>query len=95
MLWSREWARASWARGSLERGGESPEGVPSPRASRRITRGGAESSSEAEFQQKCLLSFKKNRSGVPYLKNEMPRVLLPGEIDATTLQEREECMQAF
>jgi hypothetical protein len=32
-----------------------------------------------QFQQKCLLSFKKNRSGVPYLKNEMPRVLLLGE----------------
>jgi hypothetical protein len=31
-----------------------------------------------QFQQKCLLSFKKNRSGIPYLKNEMPRVLLPG-----------------
>jgi hypothetical protein len=31
-----------------------------------------------QFQQKCMLSFKKNRSGVPYLKNEMPRVLLPG-----------------
>jgi hypothetical protein len=48
-----------------------------------------------QFQQKCLLSFKKNRSGDPYLKNEMPRVLLPGESDATTQQEREECMQAF
>jgi hypothetical protein len=48
-----------------------------------------------QFQQKCLLSFKRNRSGIPYLKNEMPRVLLPGESDATTLQEREECMQAF
>jgi hypothetical protein len=48
-----------------------------------------------QFQQKCLLSFKKNRSGVPYLKNEMPRVLLPGESDATTQQEKEECMQAF
>jgi hypothetical protein len=31
-----------------------------------------------QFQQKCMLSFKKNRSGVPYLKNVMPRVLLPG-----------------
>jgi hypothetical protein len=40
-----------------------------------------------QFQQKCLLSFKKNRSGVPYLKNEMPRVLLPGESD-TTLSRR-------
>jgi hypothetical protein len=48
-----------------------------------------------QFQQKCLMSFKKNRSGVPYLKNEMPRVLLLGETDATTLQEKEECMQAF
>jgi hypothetical protein len=40
-----------------------------------------------QFQQKCLMSFKKNRSGVPYLKNEMPMVLLLGETDAT--------MQAF
>jgi hypothetical protein len=48
-----------------------------------------------QFQQKCLLSFKKNRSGVPYLKNDMPRVLLSGESDATTQQEREECLQAF
>jgi hypothetical protein len=48
-----------------------------------------------QFQPKCLMSFKKNKSGVPYLKNEMPRVLLSGESDATTLQENEECMQAF
>jgi hypothetical protein len=48
-----------------------------------------------QFQQKCLLSFKKNRSGIPYLKNEMPKVLLSGETDATTLQEKEECLQAF
>jgi hypothetical protein len=41
------------------------------------------------------MSFKKNRSGVPYLKNEMPRVLLSGETDVTTLQEKEECLQAF
>jgi hypothetical protein len=48
-----------------------------------------------QFQQKCLLSFKKNRSGVSYRKNEMPRVLLPGESDATTQQEKEEYLQAF
>jgi hypothetical protein len=48
-----------------------------------------------QFQQKCLMSFKKNRSGVPYLKNEMPRVLLPGESDATAQQEKEECMRVF
>jgi hypothetical protein len=41
------------------------------------------------------MSFKKNRSGVPYLKNEMPRVLLSKETDATTLQEKEEVLQAF
>jgi hypothetical protein len=48
-----------------------------------------------QFQQKCLMSFKKNRSGVPYLKNEMSRVLLSRETGATTLQEKEEAMQAF
>jgi hypothetical protein len=47
-----------------------------------------------QCQTKCLLSFKKNRSGIPYLKNEMPRVLLSGESDLTTQQE-EECIQAF
>jgi hypothetical protein len=31
-----------------------------------------------QFQQKCLMSFGKNRSGVSYLKSDMPRVLLPG-----------------
>jgi hypothetical protein len=48
-----------------------------------------------QFQIKCLMSFKKNRSGVPYLKIEMPRVLLSGETDATSLQEQEEALQAF
>jgi hypothetical protein len=48
-----------------------------------------------QFQLKCLMSFKKNRSGVPYLKNEMPMVLLSGETDTTTLQEKEEFIQAF
>jgi hypothetical protein len=33
-----------------------------------------------QFQTKCLMSFSKNRSGVPYLKTEMPRVLLPGSL---------------
>jgi hypothetical protein len=31
-----------------------------------------------QFQMKCLMLFGKNRSGVSYLKSEMPRVLLPG-----------------
>jgi hypothetical protein len=48
-----------------------------------------------QFQMKCLMSFKKNRSGVPYLKTEMPRVLLSGETDATSLQEKEEALHAF
>jgi hypothetical protein len=48
-----------------------------------------------QFQMKCLMSFGKNRSGVPYLKNEIPRVLLLGESDATAFQEKEEALQAF
>jgi hypothetical protein len=48
-----------------------------------------------QFQMKCLMSFKKNRSGVPYLKTEMPRVLLSGETDATSLQEKEEALEVF
>jgi hypothetical protein len=48
-----------------------------------------------QFQQKCLMSFSKNRSGVPYLKSEMPRVLLPGEPDTTSFQEKEEALDAF
>jgi hypothetical protein len=48
-----------------------------------------------QFQMKCLMSFGKNRSVVPYLKSEMPRVLLPGEPDATSFQEKEEALQAF
>jgi hypothetical protein len=48
-----------------------------------------------QFQQKCLMSFKKNRSGVPYLKNEMPRVLLSGETDATTLKRKKNACKRF
>jgi hypothetical protein len=43
-----------------------------------------------QFQQKCLMSFSKNRSGVPFLRTDMPRVLLPGETDATTAVEKQE-----
>jgi hypothetical protein len=43
-----------------------------------------------QFQQKCLMSFSKNRSGVPYLKSDMPRVLLPGEPDTTSTEEKQE-----
>jgi hypothetical protein len=48
-----------------------------------------------QFQQKCLMSFGKNRSGVSYLKSDMPRVLLPGEPDTTSAQEKQEALQAF
>jgi hypothetical protein len=48
-----------------------------------------------QFQQKCLMSFGKNRSGVPYLKTEMPRVMLPGELDTTAAQEKQEVLNAF
>jgi hypothetical protein len=43
-----------------------------------------------QLQQKCLLSFSKNRSGVPFLRTEMPRVLMPGETDATSAAEKQE-----
>jgi hypothetical protein len=48
-----------------------------------------------QFQNKCLMSFGKNRRDVPYLKSEMPRVLLPGEPDSTTFQEKREALEAF
>jgi hypothetical protein len=43
-----------------------------------------------QFQQKCLMSFSKNRSGVLFLMSEMPRVLMPGETDATVAAEKQE-----
>jgi hypothetical protein len=43
-----------------------------------------------QFQQKCLMSFSKNRSGVPFFKSDMPRVLMPGETDATIAAEKQE-----
>jgi hypothetical protein len=43
-----------------------------------------------QFQQKCLMSFSKNRSGVPFLKSKMPRVLMPGETDTTAAAEKQE-----
>jgi hypothetical protein len=48
-----------------------------------------------QFQQKCLMSFGKNRSGVPYLKSDMPRVLLPGKPESTSAQEKQEALNAF
>jgi hypothetical protein len=36
------------------------------------------------------MSFSKNRSGVPFLKTDMPRVLLPGETNATVAAEKQE-----
>jgi hypothetical protein len=48
-----------------------------------------------QFQLKCLMSFGKNRSGVPYLKSDMPRVLLPGEPDSTFAQEKQKALNAF
>jgi hypothetical protein len=43
-----------------------------------------------QFQQKCLMSFSKNRSGVPFLRTDMPILLMPGETDATTAAEKQE-----
>jgi hypothetical protein len=38
------------------------------------------------------MSFSKNRSGVPFLRTDMPRVLMPGESDATFAVEK---LEAF
>jgi hypothetical protein len=43
-----------------------------------------------QFQQKCLISFSKNRSGVSFLMSDMPRVLMPGEPDTTVAAEKQE-----
>jgi hypothetical protein len=43
-----------------------------------------------QCQQKCLMSISKIRSGVPYLKSDMPRVLLLGEPDTTSTEEKQE-----
>jgi hypothetical protein len=43
-----------------------------------------------QFQQKCLMSFFKNRSGVPFLRTDMPRVLMPGETDAIAAAKKQE-----
>jgi hypothetical protein len=40
------------------------------------------------------MSFSKNKSGVPYLKSDMPRVLLQGEPDTTSAEEKQEVMNA-
>jgi hypothetical protein len=48
-----------------------------------------------QFQHKCLLCFSKNRSGVPFLKSEMPRVLMPGESDVTATAEKEEACEVI
>jgi hypothetical protein len=48
-----------------------------------------------QFQTKCLMSFGKNRSGIPYLKTEMPRVLLPGEPDTTAFQKERRGSECF
>jgi hypothetical protein len=43
-----------------------------------------------QFQQMCLMWFSKNRSGVPFLKSDMPRVLIPGEPNTTAAAEKQE-----
>jgi hypothetical protein len=43
-----------------------------------------------QFQRKCLMSFSKNRSGVPFLKSETPRVLIPRETNVIVAAEKQE-----
>jgi hypothetical protein len=48
-----------------------------------------------QFQHKCLLCFSKNRSGAPFLKSELLRVLMPGESDITVATEKEEAPEVI
>jgi hypothetical protein len=48
-----------------------------------------------QFQQKCLMSFGKNRSGVTYLKSDMPRVLLPGNLSPHLLKRNKRLSMLF
>jgi hypothetical protein len=48
-----------------------------------------------QFQLKFLMSFKKNRSGVPYLKNEMPRVLLSVRLTLQPFKRRKNVCKHF
>jgi hypothetical protein len=48
-----------------------------------------------QFQQKCLMSFGKNRSGVPCLKSDMPRVLLPGGLTPRPLRRKRKLLMLF
>jgi hypothetical protein len=59
MLQSGEWARGLRAWGDLERGGDSPKGVDSPRARRRFARGGGQPSSEAEIHPRGRPALKR------------------------------------
>jgi hypothetical protein len=43
-----------------------------------------------QFQQKCLMSFSKIRSGVSFLKSDTARVLMQGEPDTTAAAEKQE-----
>jgi hypothetical protein len=48
-----------------------------------------------QFQLKCLMSLKKNRSGVPYLKNEMPRVYCQDRLTPQLFKRRKSVYKRF
>jgi hypothetical protein len=48
-----------------------------------------------QFQQKFLMSFSKNRSGVPFLKSDMPRVLMPEEPNTTAAERNKKFLALY
>jgi hypothetical protein len=48
-----------------------------------------------QFQQKCLMSFKKNRSDIPYLKNEMPKVQCQERLTPRLFKRRKSACKRF
>jgi hypothetical protein len=48
-----------------------------------------------QFQQKCLMPFGKNRSGVPYLKSDMPRFFYQGNMIPRLLRRNRKLWRLF
>jgi hypothetical protein len=48
-----------------------------------------------QFQQKFLMSFSKNRSGVPFLKSYMRRVLMPEDPNTTTAERNKKFLALY
>jgi hypothetical protein len=48
-----------------------------------------------QFQQKCLMSFGKNRSGIPYLKSDMQEFCCQGSLIPCLLKRNRRSCKLF